>query len=94
MSIYNNGGSQKAKKEEKEQTRYVIVSDDDTSDKDQLYWNADKGWGDYDNATMYDREIFTVTLPLGVMGIYEITIDKAELLRFYKVTPLIYANIN
>lgn len=94
MSIYNNNGSQRAKKEEIKQTRYIIVSDDDTSDKDQLYWNEDKGWGDYDNATMYDREIFTVTLPPEAVGIYEITIDKAELVAYYKVTPQIYANTN
>jgi hypothetical protein len=80
------------------ETQYVIVSDDDTSDKDQLYWNIDKGWGDYKNATTFDKEIITLPLPPGGVEYWGISMDKSEILLRYKppsiLYPITYANIN
>lgn len=68
------------------ETQYIIVGPD-IPEGDMFYWNVDKGWGNYDNATTFDREIFTVPLPPGAEGIYEITTDKAELVAYYTIMP-------
>ena len=78
--------------------QFIIVGDNDISDNDQLYWNIDRGWGDYKNATTFDEEIMTVPLPPGGAEYWGISMDKSEILLRCKppsiLYPITYANSN
>lgn len=72
-------------------THYFIVGED-VQDGFMMLWNKERGWIDtseLSEATAFDREVLTSTLPIGAEGILETTEDNAEMVQYYKVMPLV-----
>jgi hypothetical protein len=44
-------------------------------DDEALFWNNDTGWGSFESASCYGREVFITPLPLEGVAVWELTPD-------------------